>query len=135
LEKALLPQSFQRSCRTQDIGMHVSCQKNHAMSASRVSSGRRCRRPDQVRFGKRDRRRSWTRSHAGHASCSLGAPATVRQISFSRRSSPGRMATQPASIRERRLRVSVVSSRDVSLRDLQRGSGAHGRNGRGPAVD
>src|SRR5262249_792424 len=46
--------------------------------------------------------------------CGLAGPASVRRTSFSRRSSPGRMATQPASIRGRRLRVSVVSSREVS---------------------
>src|SRR5262245_41196516 len=84
------------------------------MSASRVSSGRRSRRLDHVPFGRRERRRSWARSQAGRASFSLAAPASVRRTSFSRRSSPGRMATQPASIKGRRLRVSVVSSRDVS---------------------
>src|SRR5262249_5300693 len=87
---------------------------NHSESASRVSSGRSSMRPDHVPFGKRERRRSWARSHAGRASCSLAAPASVRRTSFSRRSCPERMATQPASIRGRRLRVSVVSSRDVS---------------------
>src|SRR5271166_528847 len=94
--------------------MHVLDQKNYVVSASRVSSGRRSRRLDQVPFGKRERRRPWARSHAGRASCSLAAPASVKRTSFSRRSSPRRMATQPASIRRRRLRVSVVSSRDVS---------------------
>ena len=28
-------------------------------------------RPDHVRFGRRERRRSWARSHAGRAWCSL----------------------------------------------------------------
>src|SRR5262245_3113696 len=92
----------------------MSYTKNNAVSARRVSSGRMSIKLDQVPSGKRERRRSWARSHAGRAPRSLAAPASVRRTSFSRRSSPGRTATQPASIRGRRLRVSVVSSRDVS---------------------
>src|SRR5262245_16036570 len=94
--------------------MYVLHQQSHAVSASRVNSGRRLRRVDHVPPGKRDRIRSWARSQAGRASRSLAAPASVRLTSFSRRSSPGRMATQPESIRGRRFLVSVVSSRDIS---------------------
>ena len=54
------------------------------------------------------------RSHAGRASSSLALPASVIVTSFSRRSSPLRTAIQPASTSGRRLRVSVVSSSDVS---------------------
>jgi hypothetical protein len=57
------------------------------------------------------------RSHVGRASSSLAALSSVRRTSFSRWSSAGLMATQPASIRGRWLRVSVNSSRDASLRD------------------
>src|SRR5262245_776657 len=92
----------------------MSYTKNNAVSARRVSSGRMSIKLDQVPSGKRERRRSWARSHAGRASRNLAAPESVRRTRFSRRSSPGRMATQPASIKGRRLRVSVVSSREVS---------------------
>ena len=54
------------------------------------------------------------RSHAGRASANLAVPALVIVTSFSRRSSPLRTAIQRASTSGRRLRVSVVSSSDVS---------------------
>ena len=93
--------------------IHVMSEKNYASSANRARSGRAARRPDQDPSGRRDRIRSWARCQAGRAWRSLAAPAPVRRTSFSRRSFPVPMATQPESIRGRRLRVSVVSSSDV----------------------
>ena len=87
--------------------------KSYMVLANRVSSGRNSIRLDHLPFGKLDRSRPWALSHAGCAFWSLPAPASVRRMNFSRRSSPGRMATQPASMRGRRLRVRVVSSREV----------------------
>src|SRR5258706_1947823 len=96
-----------------NLHMHVSVE-HQSMSANRVSSGRSVIKIAHLPSGRRDRIRFWARSHAGRACLSLAAPAAVRRTSFSRRSSPGQMATQPASISGRRFRVRVVSSRCVS---------------------
>ena len=94
--------------------MHIYGEKNQAPCVSLSISGRIARRRCHESSGRQRPHPRCDRSHAGRASASFAVPASVIVTSFSRRSFPLRTATHRAFTSGRRLRVSVVSSSDVS---------------------
>ena len=83
--------------------MHVLVEKNYDSAVSLATSGKTVSRFCQAPSGSSDCIRSWARSHAGAASCNFAVPESVMETSFSRRSAPGRTATQPCFDEDRKV--------------------------------